>query len=1486
MPQRPKHSTFPNGKGESLGMPEVLPASPTQPFTTASTGSRSSRTSRSKRSGSSVARRRLRRALGDTQKRYAPHVCCFAPYRPPTAAVLDPFPNLRINAICMTGLATLVTVHRSGVRLYRERHFTPTSHSTTTAGAAASTTAARRGAGISSGVFEQVESRSDFQVRESYLCTAMQPVLLDGAVLLSKWSRYFCVASGNDRVVHSVAVMSTGAHFCLHHERHQTNKVVCMHCTQVATVPFHPFVLKPAVVSVDEVGMVVLFDVEREAAVVLEKAPLWFQQSDGRVDTNTLKQPNKEAKGDAAGQQGTSRASSPPHQRHPQQVSLLQQRLNPEEEERVVDTMEKAPVEDNATYHLDHGVATRVTLVGPCLELCNHCHNAFMSLAIARGYTLVSIYVCSRAHDVPPDNSGSTNTNAPQDGGSIAAELNVVLLRVLWGPRRAFVLEEVKIVQEAAPTDVCEAGVATTALPYQVGLPMTLLLARPALTLWQLRACTGERIDTRSLCRTTESAKSGSRHAVPPRAASEFFIHWVPLGRHRLTMQSDDRVGPQSWFCIAAVTDDNTVLLLGQGPRRCAMLPASSQTSETPAAAQRPSKPAAVQPLAAREEEPERFKDADLEGWLDDLNTSASPSPSPPPPPQATGEGVEGGGTTGTLSAHPYTVLMNLHSPSGASSSSGVREAGGSSRASSGGDAALSVAAGALSVMADLHDNRLVFFKADEEALLTVPLPFVERVATLTDDAPAKEEREVCSSVAGPATPEREASPAGAASTAADGSRSVLSVRGVAETVVGNGYSQYLWGATNKAISRASQGWSSSVQKWAPSSSSHFFAGHSTPRNVTAAASPPPAQKGGTNLGADGAFNASAPSTTPSASAKLTAKPANIATTAAPFSSSPVTTASAAAASHYSFSIIRPLMAAVFHLNGEDKEPLVPPVKPASGPTTPDDAVDGGGNTGELRQGDVLAQGASPEARRASPPAATGVVLARTSTSPPPLPAPASLPPSLREGLSSSEHGLLNADARSNSEASTAATTATTLAVPIHVAHGGRRQHRGFPSTASFPDEAEDVGGSVSNVTVGGCADGDGPAAGHSSRHRRHRGAQAVKSDRASAASSRASPELHTLTIEDGAAQASYMERQMALLAKDDPSPTTVEVPDLESARDATSKQRLPTVEKLQFALRHLVDVDEPLERNTILYSWEDGHNDLYIRLSAEQDALERAAAAAPSQDYRSIDGVRLSSPRRHLEAFKTLTHTSLDASDGVHSVGFLSVYHSVVARRAETASYGNCFNYADYFTTLQVPQHVLDAQERDKCQLELEDLRLQQARDMAAVHPYAWMTVYQNEERRSTEAEWRLHSTFPYDDERDGRAVDLNWLNRTAGNAYGATTPEWRWATEKEVRVWAEEEGTPQSRAKRQVRSLVKELKDWCVGPWEYAERWPSRDDSGAGDAAASFVWSAVEAPSHRCRRRRLTRLRVSVAELQRQTELTEMHIRELEVLREELGL
>ena len=243
MPQRPKHSTFPNGKGESLGMPELLPASPTQPFTTTSTGSRSSRTSRSKRSGSSVARRRLRRALGDTQKRYAPHVCCFAPYRPPTAAVLDPFPNLRINAICMTGLATLVTVHRSGVRLYRERHFTPTSHSTTTAGAAASTTAARRGAGISSGVFEQVESRSDFQVRESYLCTAMQPVLLDGAVLLSKWSRYFCVASGNDRVVHSVAVMSTGANFCLHHERHQTNKVVCMHCTQVATVPFHPFVL-------------------------------------------------------------------------------------------------------------------------------------------------------------------------------------------------------------------------------------------------------------------------------------------------------------------------------------------------------------------------------------------------------------------------------------------------------------------------------------------------------------------------------------------------------------------------------------------------------------------------------------------------------------------------------------------------------------------------------------------------------------------------------------------------------------------------------------------------------------------------------------------------------------------------------------------------------------------------------------------------------------------------------------------------------------------------------------------------------------------------------------------------------------------------------------------------------------------------------------------------------------------------------------------
>nr|ACS87885.1 conserved hypothetical protein [Angomonas deanei] len=1521
MLQLPTLSTSPSGNGSTVITPVTQPTTPLS-ASTASSGSRSSKSGRSKRGGSSVARRRVRRVLDNTQKHYAPHICRFSPYRPPSAAVLDPFPNLRINSLCMAGLSSLVTVHRSGLRLYRERHLgipaagsggsnysngnaltsfpaasvhglpaqrTPTS----------STVPVLPGVSTASGVFELLETRTDFQVRESYLCTSMQPVLIDDAVLVSKWSRYFCVASGSDRVVHSVSVMSSGAHFCLHHEKHQGNKVVCLHCTQMATEPFHPTSLRPAVVSVDEVGGVVLFDVEREVAVVLEKAPLWFRQSTGAEWKDTKTTTATEVTDDTAAAAadntaGDTKATPPPQQ----QTSLLAHHLSPDEEDHVVDAMEKVPLKERSPYHLEHGVATRVTLVGPCLELCNHCHNAFMSLHASRGYTLISLYICSRAQDLP--------TTAPADGSSpntAAAELNVTLLRVLWGPRRAFVLEEVQLVREAAPTDVCEAGVATAARPYQVALPMTVLLARPALQLWQLCACTGEHLDTRSLYQTSaltkKSVRRGGYGGGQPRAASEFVIHWVPLGRHQLTVVQDDRAGPQSWFCIAAVTDDDTVLLLGRDPQ--SLRTPSPFTNVVVS-------DATIAPLRATEAEAEKFRDADLEGWLDDLHTSPAPSPVPEmrakdvssadtpaivvesvAPPAATPAVVAGGGSAASAST-PYTVLMVLYSPRGHS----LGKANGDA-------AAPSVAAGVLSIMPDLRDNRLLLFMADEEALLSVPLPFAGAMPTVTDKDQPGDSIDVRSGGTvlrgGSSSPSAVAGAVAAAAGADEQNSSAAAAGGGG----GGGYSQYLWGATSKAVTAASQGWSTSMQRWAPSTTSYFsfsgspvtssapvqsLSGNTQPtqqQTPPCSSSPPqqPQQK-----------NAMVESPPPTSGEVPAVRPPSV-------QQAPVA-ASTVADSFRSFSIARPLMAAVFHFTGEDQEP---PAAAAVGPTT----------TPQKVCADEPHHAPPPQRQQQQKAVEEGKehlslpTAASLRKSPMPAPAVSVVP------LPSNEHSFHSADVRSSSEASTARTAAS-LAVPIRVARSSTRERSGsralssagsqhsehqrrshhqhhnrhprshFHSSQSAPSLPEDDTTATVSLSVY-----EGAHGGSKSRRRR---------DRQSVASSEASPSPpsslpHTVTLEDGSAaaaaiRASYMESQMQLLMQEaDLVPELGGNGDRNSATAATEEPacRCRTFEEAQYELRRLVDVEEPLERNMIQYSWKDGHNDLYIRLSVEQDSLDQAEQQQQQQQRGSRRPVEFSTS--HDAPLRLVTNTSADVADGVHSVGFLSTYHSVVAWRAETASYGNCFAFADYFRTLQVPQHVLDVQERDKCRLELEDLRLQQAKDMTAVHPYELMSVCQNEERRSSEDAWKLHATFPFDDERDGRVVDLHWLNRTAGSTAASPTPEWRWATEREVRLWAEEEGSAQSRTKR-VQSLVRELKDWTVGPWEYAERWPSREESSgkSGTAGLAFKWSPAEAAVHRCRRRRLTRLRVNVPELRRQTDLTDAHIRELGALRDELGL
>lgn len=1329
-------------------------------------------------SESSATRRRLRRTRGNSKRHYTAHACRFSPYRPPSAAMLDPFPNSRINSLCIVGLSTLLTVHRTGVRLYWERQLptlAPPSTlkmlasrlSSNAAATSASPAAVPHGVHEATGVFELMETRHEFQVRESYLCAAMQPVLVSGSLFLSKWSRYFCVASGSDRIVHGVSVMSSGAHFCLNHTQHQTSKVVCMQCTQLALEPCQPLSLTPAVVSVDEVGTVVLFDIEREAASVLEQAPLWYRQTDARPkETGAAANPSEatNSTGNSGGHAGRGHHQTP----------LRHQYLTPEEEDHVLNTIEKAAMSERVLYHLEHGVATRVSLVGPCVELCNRCHNAFSRSTSSRGYKLVSLYLCSRARDVP---AGATPPEQVGDGdGGVAAELNVVLLRVLWGPRRAFVLEEVHLMHEVAPMDVCDAGIAMSSPPYEVGMPMTLLLTRPALELWRLCGCTGDRIET---CRVYAANGDGPRRGSR-RDASEWLLQWVPLGRHRLVVEkSTDSEEENSWSCTVAVTSNDIVLLLGSAPMPVdrdalgeTVLVAASHVGDQGNGATR-------RDLAA-----EPFKDTDLEAWLDDITVPDSLPPSSPPAaesglavpatanaaeaPAAGSRATDDGGDNDDVSAardavtFPYTVLMELYAPQRFHSSCTPENTS-------------PVSTVVLSVVPDWTANRLLLFMADQETLLSVPLPFVERVGTLTDAKQHEEDGREGSDVAvGPSAPRGEVDvPLSSPSTAHDR-------HATSQEAQAGGMIQYFKGA--------------SMQLWGSSAPLHFF-----------------------HLDASGGEAARAPPV-------LSASPTEAQTSPAgdraetPFSETTAVSSSATVAvssreSHRFFSLTRPLMAAFYCLSGEHEESASPAV------------------------GEMPLKALVPSVTREAK--AAGI--------------PLSVPP-----MQQASSGAIGSP--------------PACASPLDVSAAGQcsssqRHHRR---------------GSSSESSRAG-----------SSRHRLTRKPQ-FTSNGAPASSAAAA---HAVIVEDGAAaRASYISAQIALLREGSEtrggrgtSETGVVADENHGARHEPAS----TVSQWQYALCRIAEVEEPLERNALLYGWKDGHNDLYIRFSVERDELRQREAAdedshagspSPRGESGSISPDASRHSRRTARPRLTLGRPA-DVENGVRSMGFLSQYNTVVHRRAATASYGNCFDFSSYFVTLQVPQHVLDAQEHDKYRLEVEDLRLQQARDLANLHPYGMVTIFQNEERTSSkDAAWRPHATFPYDDAQDGHAVDLQQLNRTAvRDPAAAAVSEWRWADASEARAWSNEHDFARASTNR-IKSLVKELKDWEVGPWAYATRWPSREEELRGDRG--FVWSSSEAPEHTCRRRRLTRLRVSISELKRQTELMASHQRELEELREALGL
>lgn len=633
----------------------------------------------------STRRRRVRRARRPQEADRAPHEPLFPHLLSTTSIVLDPEPNTRIRSACVVG-DTLVTVHRNGIRLYRARH-------------------------PGSSLWTLKEVRDRYDLRDAYLAAVVQPSLReDAAVFSSPYSRYFCVATGNDRTTQSVCVLSTAGYFNLHHEMHGTNRIVALHFAQLALEPLQEDALTPFVLSVDETGEVVLFNVERNAAVRLRRreagsaAPVTeseiARQASGAV--NVAREEARVLDELTFYETVNKNTDSVSH--------LLFRRIS-----RAAGT-----VESSDTYHLESGVATQAVLIGPCVELCGRCHNLF-SLPTGCGggggpapdgpggrYVAMSILISSRARDIARGDEGEGTAK----GDDSDAELAVTFLRVLWSSARAYVWHESRPVREVAPIGVCDTGVALCSRPYQVGRPMTALVGRPRLRMWRLSACTGQVLGTQGVYDEDEGKGRRVERQRQRRSDREFFRLWVPLGRHL--------VERTSWLCVAAVTDDDTILLLGRDPDGVA----TRGDGPTPAAV-----------VVATEQQQEKRL---LEAWLDEVEGAAAP----------TGEvrsytRFQGDEADGPPAARDYIVLLELYSPpsqqrgltGGASSSSSLSRRSGLAADRQGLPGACRD--GVKSVLADHGCGSLLVLLGDDATVLRVPLPFatVQRPAEKRNDA-------------------------------------------------------------------------------------------------------------------------------------------------------------------------------------------------------------------------------------------------------------------------------------------------------------------------------------------------------------------------------------------------------------------------------------------------------------------------------------------------------------------------------------------------------------------------------------------------------------------------------------------------------------------------------------------------------------------------------------------------------------------------------
>lgn len=481
--------------------------------------------------------------------------------------VFEPFVRAHTLSVAVA-FDILITLHRNGVRLHRQAAIGATE----------------------TGTYELVESRiGDADYKDTYMLCTTDPVIDEDHYVLTKYARYFGVASGSDRSTHSVSVSSVASHFTLHHELHGTQRVAAMHFAMLCLNPINTAACTPILCSIDEVGQIVLFDIERNVAARVE-----FLNDAACGGTKS------------------------------KELSTL---LNASSEEMRLAEKESALVtflEGNAhlmePFQYRAGLATQVALSGPCVEVCPHCHNFFSPSATREDaqtfFVGLTVAICARGQDVSAAGQRSCGgsitagdeANRNDNASCIknkAAKLHISFVRIIWSTKgKAYALWEKEVCSTVAKECVCDAGVTLCAQRYVIGEPQTI---------WTGGASSGT-LSSWSAC--TAELFCSSPPVLPGEVA---VLSCMPLGWHVL---SGKPVPPQGsaqatdgdkdvWDMFALMTSRGELLLVGRRP--------DGHTIDVKCP---PSEWRAEQQIAADER-------AVLENWLDDVEPPSSPFPSP-----------------------------------------------------------------------------------------------------------------------------------------------------------------------------------------------------------------------------------------------------------------------------------------------------------------------------------------------------------------------------------------------------------------------------------------------------------------------------------------------------------------------------------------------------------------------------------------------------------------------------------------------------------------------------------------------------------------------------------------------------------------------------------------------------------------------------------------------------------------------------------------